>query len=98
MTLSWKMIFFSDNDDEVSDCELMSSDDGSNDDNTEGIGDLDNDSDAHEIHATEVQSWTKHSETLSLFSTIYLHESEAELDYYHQKDFKDLNNLRILEN
>ena len=37
MTLSWKMIFFSDNDDEVSDCELMSSDDGSNDDNTEGI-------------------------------------------------------------
>ena len=88
--------FFSENDDEVGDCELMSSDDGSNDDNTEGTGDLENDSDAREIHAIEVQSWTKHSETLSFFSTIYLHQSETELDYYHQKDFKDLNDLRML--
>ena len=35
-----KKNFFGDNDNEVSDCELMASDGGSNDDNTEEIGDL----------------------------------------------------------
>ena len=46
--------FLSDSEDEVSDCELISSEDGSNDDNTEEIGDLENDSDVREIHAPEV--------------------------------------------
>ena len=49
----------SDNDDEVKDCELMSSDDVSNDDNTEETGDLESNSDACEIHAPEVPTKRK---------------------------------------
>lgn len=42
--------FSSDNDDE-NDCKLMSTDDGSNVDKTEAIGDLEKDSDVCQIHA-----------------------------------------------
>ena len=42
-----------DKDDEVTDCELMPSDDGSNGDNTKKIGDLENNSEVREIHAPE---------------------------------------------
>ena len=49
----------SDNDDEIKDCELMSSDDVSNDDNTEETGDLESNSDACEIHAPEVPTKRK---------------------------------------
>ena len=42
-----------DKDDEVSDCELMPSDDGSNGDNTKKIGDLENNSEVREIHVPE---------------------------------------------
>ena len=43
-----------DNDDGFSDCQLMSSDDCSNDDNIDEMGDLEDDSDVREIHAPEV--------------------------------------------
>ena len=46
--------FYYDSDNEANDCELMSSDDRRNDDNTEEIGDLENDSDVHKIHTPEV--------------------------------------------
>lgn len=52
-TLLWNE-FLSDNDDDVSDCELMSADGGSNDDNREEIGGLVNDGDVPEVHASEV--------------------------------------------
>ena len=51
-TLLWNE-FLSDNDDDVSDCELMSADGGSNDDNREEIGGLVNDGDVPEVHASE---------------------------------------------
>ena len=51
--------FLSDNDEELSDCELMSADGGSNDDNREEIGDLVNDGDVPEVHASEVSKKEK---------------------------------------
>ena len=54
--LGYELYYDSDN--EASDCELMSSDDRSNDDTEEKkleeIGDLENDSDVHKIHAPEI--------------------------------------------
>ena len=59
----------SDSDNEVSDHELMSSDDSSNDDNTEEIGDLENDSDVREFYAPRVprkQKFVNIDETTAL--------------------------------
>ena len=69
---------------------MMSLDDGSNDDKTEEIGDFENDSDAHEIHAPEVPKKQKFvvidELTASKILTVYHHKSKIFSTMLMQKE------------
>ena len=69
---------------------MMSLDDGSNDDNTEEIGDLENDSDAREIHAPEVHKKLKFVviDEITAFKilTVYHHKSKMSSTMLMQKE------------
>ena len=69
---------------------MMSLYDGSNDDNTEEIGDLENDSDAREIHAPEVPKKLKFLviDEITAFKilTVYHHKSKMSSTMLMQKE------------
>ena len=82
--------FLNENDDEVSDCSLMLSDDGSNDDNTEEIVKLENDSNVRESHAPEVPRKQKFANideitVLDNFDSL----PSQEHNVFHYSDTKD---------
>ena len=79
------------------DCELMSSDNGSNDDNTEKIGDLENDSDVREIHAPEVlrkQKFVNIGEITALDSFDSLPPQEQNVFHYSDAESTFVMNWR----